>query len=186
MSLCQEPNLPDMPLTPVLTCTERLVKLLSLVFCRELRRLRDEGESRFRKRLLLHNRYRMGNLLGKGGFSDVYLVCSSALPQRMLRALLSGRTLSLHILVCGLYGNQQACLYGHHRVLVHENFQSIEYVIMIISTGGGSGGMAGGGGEGAPAQPAVERAQARELCQACGADSAPCMHPALHAADDAL
>ena len=42
--------------------------------CRELRRLRDEGESRFRDRSLLHQRYRMGNLLGKGGFSDVYLV----------------------------------------------------------------------------------------------------------------
>lgn len=41
---------------------------------RELRRLRDEGESRFRSRQLLHNRYRVGNLLGKGGFSDVYLV----------------------------------------------------------------------------------------------------------------
>jgi tousled-like kinase len=41
---------------------------------RELRRLRDEGESRFRDRALLHQRYRMGNLLGKGGFSDVYLV----------------------------------------------------------------------------------------------------------------
>jgi hypothetical protein len=44
------------------------------VLCRELRRLRDEGESRFRDRSLLHQRYRMGNLLGKGGFSDVYLV----------------------------------------------------------------------------------------------------------------
>ena len=42
--------------------------------CRELRRLRDEGESRFRDRSLLHQRYRMGNLLGKGRFSDVYLV----------------------------------------------------------------------------------------------------------------
>ena len=40
-----------------------------MVWCRELRRLRDEGESRFRDRSLLHQRYRMGNLLGKGGFS---------------------------------------------------------------------------------------------------------------------
>ncbi len=41
---------------------------------REQRRLRDEGEARFGDRALLNKRYRMGNLLGKGGFSDVYLV----------------------------------------------------------------------------------------------------------------
>lgn len=41
---------------------------------REQRRLRDEGEARFGDRALLNRRYRMGNLLGKGGFSDVYLV----------------------------------------------------------------------------------------------------------------
>ena len=57
-----------------------------MVGCRELRRLRDEGESRFRDRSLLHQRYRMGNLLGKGGFSDVYLV--SPLAPSPCRALL--------------------------------------------------------------------------------------------------
>lgn len=39
---------------------------------RELRRLRDESGCRFGDRRVLSKRYLVGNLLGKGGFSDVY------------------------------------------------------------------------------------------------------------------
>ncbi len=42
--------------------------------CRELKRIRDENGCRFNDRKVLHERYLMGNLLGRGGFSDVYLV----------------------------------------------------------------------------------------------------------------
>jgi hypothetical protein len=41
---------------------------------RELRRLRDESGCRFGDRRVLSKRYLVGNLLGKGGFSDVYSV----------------------------------------------------------------------------------------------------------------
>lgn len=47
-----------------------------LVSCRELKRVRDESGCRFHDRKVLNERYLMGNLLGKGGFSDVYLVLS--------------------------------------------------------------------------------------------------------------
>ena len=46
---------------------------------REMRRLRDEGSSCFNNYQLMADgggtpRYLLGNLLGKGGFSDVYRV----------------------------------------------------------------------------------------------------------------
>uniref|UniRef100_A0A0D9ZD70 Protein kinase domain-containing protein n=1 Tax=Oryza glumipatula TaxID=40148 RepID=A0A0D9ZD70_9ORYZ len=39
---------------------------------REMKRLRDEDGSRFNNFQILHNRYALLNLLGKGGFSEVY------------------------------------------------------------------------------------------------------------------
>uniref|UniRef100_A0ACD5X8P7 Uncharacterized protein n=1 Tax=Avena sativa TaxID=4498 RepID=A0ACD5X8P7_AVESA len=39
---------------------------------REMKRLRDEGGSRFNNFQILHHRYALLNLLGKGGFSEVY------------------------------------------------------------------------------------------------------------------
>ncbi|KAL5218290.1 hypothetical protein ABZP36_018974 [Zizania latifolia] len=39
---------------------------------REMKRLRDEDESRFNNFQILHHRYALLNLLGKGGFSEVY------------------------------------------------------------------------------------------------------------------
>lgn len=39
---------------------------------RELKRVSDEDNSRFNSHPILHNRYLLLNLLGKGGFSEVY------------------------------------------------------------------------------------------------------------------
>jgi len=39
---------------------------------RELKRVSDEDNSRFSSHPVLHNRYLLLNLLGKGGFSEVY------------------------------------------------------------------------------------------------------------------
>jgi len=39
---------------------------------REMKRLRDEDGSRFNNFQILHHRYALLNLLGKGGFSEVY------------------------------------------------------------------------------------------------------------------
>jgi tousled-like kinase len=41
---------------------------------REMKRLRDEDGSRFNNFQILHHRYALLNLLGKGGFSEVYKV----------------------------------------------------------------------------------------------------------------
>jgi tousled-like kinase len=43
---------------------------------REMKRLRDEDGSRFNNFQILHHRYALLNLLGKGGFSEVYRVDS--------------------------------------------------------------------------------------------------------------
>ena len=43
---------------------------------REMKRLRDEDGSRFNNFQILHHRYALLNLLGKGGFSEVYKVYS--------------------------------------------------------------------------------------------------------------
>lgn len=41
---------------------------------REMKRIRDEDGSRFNSFQILNNRYALMNLLGKGGFSEVYKV----------------------------------------------------------------------------------------------------------------
>lgn len=41
---------------------------------REMKRIRDEDGSRFNHFPILNNRYALLNLLGKGGFSEVYKV----------------------------------------------------------------------------------------------------------------
>lgn len=41
---------------------------------REMKRIRDEDDSRFNSFQILHHRYALLNLLGKGGFSEVYKV----------------------------------------------------------------------------------------------------------------
>ena len=41
---------------------------------REMRRLQDEADARFPPHSVLNGRYLLSKLLGKGGFSDVYLV----------------------------------------------------------------------------------------------------------------
>ena len=41
---------------------------------KEIRRVRDENASRFHSHPLMSNRYLLLNLIGKGGFSEVYLV----------------------------------------------------------------------------------------------------------------
>lgn len=41
---------------------------------REMKRLRDEDGSRFNNFQILNHRYALLNLLGKGGFSEVYKV----------------------------------------------------------------------------------------------------------------
>jgi len=43
---------------------------------REMKRLRDEDGSRFNNFQILHHRYALLNLLGKGGFSEVYKLFS--------------------------------------------------------------------------------------------------------------
>jgi hypothetical protein len=42
---------------------------------REMKRVRDEDGSRFNNFQILNHRYALLNLLGKGGFSEVYKVC---------------------------------------------------------------------------------------------------------------
>lgn len=42
---------------------------------REVKRIRDEDNSKFNHFPVLHNRYLLTKLLGKGGFSEVYKVC---------------------------------------------------------------------------------------------------------------
>lgn len=46
---------------------------------REMKRIRDEDGSRFNNFQILNNRYALLNLLGKGGFSEVYKVRSTTL-----------------------------------------------------------------------------------------------------------
>ncbi|GBG33279.1 Serine/threonine-protein kinase TOUSLED [Hondaea fermentalgiana] len=48
------------------------VDLEKLVYLQSLRRLRDEDASRFNRQPVLHNRYLLRELLGKGGFSEVW------------------------------------------------------------------------------------------------------------------
>jgi tousled-like kinase len=45
---------------------------------REMKRIRDEDGSRFNNFQILNHRYALLNLLGKGGFSEVYKVRTSA------------------------------------------------------------------------------------------------------------
>jgi tousled-like kinase len=45
---------------------------------REMKRIRDEDGSRFNNFQILNLRYALLNLLGKGGFSEVYKVRTSA------------------------------------------------------------------------------------------------------------
>ena len=45
---------------------------------RELKRIRDEDDSSFNNFQILNHQYALLNLLGKGGFSEVYKVRTSA------------------------------------------------------------------------------------------------------------
>ena len=42
--------------------------------CRELKRLKDEEASRFKDNPVLHGRYLLLRMIGKGGFSEVFQV----------------------------------------------------------------------------------------------------------------
>lgn len=42
---------------------------------RELKRIRDEDKSIYRNYRVLNNRYLLLELIGKGGFSEVYKAC---------------------------------------------------------------------------------------------------------------
>jgi tousled-like kinase len=44
------------------------------IHLKEIRRVRDENASRFHSHPLMNNRYLLIRLIGKGGFSEVYLV----------------------------------------------------------------------------------------------------------------
>lgn len=57
------------------TCTALLKRRGGgLAGCRELKRAKDEEASRFSGFPVLHNRYLLLNMLGRGGFSEVYKV----------------------------------------------------------------------------------------------------------------
>ena len=78
-SLKQAPHYPqEQPFISQLTEAELLTLALGFLDserrCRQLKRVRDQERSRFQAHAVLNNRYLLMNLLGKGGFSEVYKV----------------------------------------------------------------------------------------------------------------
>lgn len=49
----------------------------SQVMIRDMKRERDEDNSRFSGNVVMGNRYMLLQLLGKGGFSEVFKVCGA-------------------------------------------------------------------------------------------------------------
>lgn len=78
---------------------------------RSLKRLHDEEGSRFNGHITMKNRYVMMNLMGKGGFSEVFKV------RRAVVAVLRGFALCVHgfvraalvLCMCGFENNAQLC-----------------------------------------------------------------------------
>lgn len=69
-----------MPASPRLPTLAHALFLPLCPAARELKRAKDEEGSRFAGFPVLHNRYLLMNLLGRGGFSEVYKVGGTAVP----------------------------------------------------------------------------------------------------------
>lgn len=69
---------------------------------RELKRIRDEDRSVYRDYRLLHERYLLLELIGKGGFSEVYKVCLGECRAPFAPQRLKGEGVVCNIDICAM------------------------------------------------------------------------------------